>query len=93
MASTSHYAYSPLPLPASANPEYFAEFGRRVEGFDASQISHEQMTEIIERLYKVGAEYHGSSLLTIYILHSVALYTTVQRVAAHSEAAIRIDTC
>lgn len=53
MASTSHYSYSALSLPHSANPKYFDALGRRVEGFDASVVSEEQMAEIIDMLYKV----------------------------------------
>jgi len=63
MASTSHYTYSPIPLPSSANPKYFTELGRRVDGFDASTVSQEQMVEIIDMLYKVIV--HPRSFLRI----------------------------
>ncbi|CAD6587475.1 MAG: hypothetical protein TREMPRED_004764 [Tremellales sp. Tagirdzhanova-0007] len=52
MTSTLHYAYTPLPLPSSANPKYFSELGRRVEGFDPSNLSEKQMAEIINMLYR-----------------------------------------
>ncbi|ORY35067.1 taurine catabolism dioxygenase [Naematelia encephala] len=52
MAATTHFKYSPIPPPPTANPTYFAEFGRQVQGFDPSTVSEEQMNEIIDMLYK-----------------------------------------
>ncbi|KAF8333240.1 uncharacterized protein EI90DRAFT_3053541 [Cantharellus anzutake] len=43
----------PLPLPASANPAYFSEFGREVRGVDPGNIDTETFKEIEELLYKV----------------------------------------
>ena len=50
--ATTAFTYSPLPLPASANPKYFKNLGRRVEGFNPDTVTPEQMDEIIEMLYK-----------------------------------------
>jgi hypothetical protein len=47
-------SYSPISLPPSANPAYFKDFGRRVDGFDPASVTDEQMAEIIDSLYTVG---------------------------------------
>lgn len=39
-------AIVPLPLPASANPEYFKNFGREVQGIDLENISDDQLEEV-----------------------------------------------
>lgn len=44
---------APLPLPASADPSKFTEFGREVKGVDPGNLSPEQFKEIEELLYKV----------------------------------------
>ena len=46
-------ALAPLPLPASANPTYFSEFGREVRGVDPGNIDPETFKEIEGLLYKV----------------------------------------
>ncbi|KAJ7625839.1 Clavaminate synthase-like protein [Roridomyces roridus] len=46
---------SPLPLPASADPSKFAEFGREVIGVDPGNLSPEQFSEVREALYKYDA--------------------------------------
>jgi hypothetical protein len=62
--STAHYTYSPLPLPASANPKYFTDLGRKVEGFKPDAVTPEQMGEIVEMLYKVrDTVYDSGSIL------------------------------
>jgi hypothetical protein len=53
MASTSHYTYSPLPLPPSANSKYFSELGRKVDGYNPEDVTPEQLAEIVDMLYKV----------------------------------------
>lgn len=52
MAAT--LSYSPVPLPASAAPEYFESFGRVVQGFDPASYTPEQMKEIVDKLYEVS---------------------------------------
>ncbi|WVQ74627.1 hypothetical protein IAR50_004228 [Cryptococcus sp. DSM 104548] len=55
MVSTSnptHFSYKPVPLPPTANPDMFHEFGRQVEGFDPETVTDEQMDEIVDQLYK-----------------------------------------
>jgi hypothetical protein len=54
MASSSTLTYSPIPLPPSANPQYFQELGRKVEGFNPEDVSSEQMAEIVDMLYRVN---------------------------------------
>ncbi|WWD20010.1 hypothetical protein CI109_104483 [Kwoniella shandongensis] len=50
--ATTHFTYSPIPLPASANPTHFKDFGRKVDGFDPDKVDDAQMEEIIDALYK-----------------------------------------
>lgn len=46
----------PLPLPPSADPSKFVEFGREVKGVDPATLDpgSERFTEIHDALYKVG---------------------------------------
>lgn len=44
---------APLPLPPSADPSKFVDFGREVKGVDPGQLTDEQFKEIQELLYKV----------------------------------------
>jgi len=43
----------PLPLPASADPSKFADFGREVKGVNIGEFTPESFKEIEEALYKV----------------------------------------
>ena len=43
----------PLPLPASADPSKFADFGREVKGIHPGKLTPEQFKEISDLLYKV----------------------------------------
>lgn len=47
------FELSPLPLPPSADPAAFADFGRQVKGVDPSNLSDAQFKELEEALYKV----------------------------------------
>jgi xanthine dioxygenase len=45
---------SPLPLlPPSANPAYFADFGRELHGVDPGNLDKALFSEIEKLLYKV----------------------------------------
>lgn len=46
-------AVAPLPLPPSADPSKFAEFGREVKGVNPGALSPEEFKEIEQLLYKV----------------------------------------
>jgi hypothetical protein len=46
---------SPLPLPASADPSKFSEFGREVKGVDPGKLSEEDFKQIHDLLYKVAS--------------------------------------
>ena len=48
----------PLPLPASADNSRFTDFGRQVIGLHPGKLTPEELTEIQEALYKVGACRH-----------------------------------
>lgn len=43
----------PLPLPPSADPSKFAQFGRQVQNVDPGNLTPEQFKEIEQLLYKV----------------------------------------
>lgn len=51
---TTAFTYHPLPLPSTANPVYFKDLGRRVEGFNPETVTPEQMEEIKDKLYAVS---------------------------------------
>lgn len=44
---------SSLPLPETADPSKFADFGREVKGVDPGTMSPEQFEQVKEALYKV----------------------------------------
>jgi hypothetical protein len=44
---------APLPLPPSADPSKFSDFGREVIGLDAGNLTPEQFKQVEELLYKV----------------------------------------
>lgn len=44
---------APLPLPPSADPSKFANFGREVKNVDPGNLTDEQFKEVEELLYKV----------------------------------------
>lgn len=55
---TSTYAtmaieLAPLPLPPSADPSKFTEFGKEVKGVNPGELTPEQFKEIEKLLYKV----------------------------------------
>ncbi|KAF8552332.1 Clavaminate synthase-like protein [Imleria badia] len=43
---------TPLPLPASADPSYFVNFGREVKGVNPGELTQAQFSEIYDALYK-----------------------------------------
>jgi len=45
---------TPLPLPASADPSYFVDFGREVKGVSPGDLTQAQFAEIHDALYKVS---------------------------------------
>ncbi|KLO20172.1 Clavaminate synthase-like protein [Schizopora paradoxa] len=53
-----------LPLPSSADPSKFADFGREVKGVDPGQLTDEQFKEIQELLYKHDALLFRNTNLT-----------------------------
>lgn len=91
MASTNQFTYAPIPLPPSANPKYFTDLGRRVEGFDPSTVSDDQMAEIVDQLYKVGALHETTTASEPDL--AVAFHIALQRPQAHTETAVRHDPC
>lgn len=46
---------TPLPLPASADPSYFVDFGREVNGVSPGELTPAQFSEIYDALYKVSS--------------------------------------
>lgn len=52
---SNHFNYKPIPVPPSADPAMFKDFGRQVEGFEPDNVTSEQMEEIMDMLYKARA--------------------------------------
>jgi hypothetical protein len=52
-----------FPLPPSANPKYFTEFGREVKGVNPAELTPDQFKEIEQLLYKVSS---NSPILVAY---------------------------
>ncbi|KAG8693325.1 hypothetical protein FRC09_010586, partial [Ceratobasidium sp. 395] len=55
---------APLPLPASADPSKFKQFGREVIGLDVGNLTPEQFKEVEELLYKHSALLFRNTSLT-----------------------------
>lgn len=55
----------PLPVPASANVEKLADFGREVKGVNPAEFTPEEFKEIEQALYKVRL----SSSCTFMVTH------------------------
>lgn len=53
--ASNHFKYKPIPIPPSADPAKFKDFGRQVEGFEPDNVTSEQMEEIMDMLYRVRA--------------------------------------
>lgn len=70
---------TPLPLPASADPSYFVDFGREVKGVDPGQLTPAQFTEIYDALYKVSFPSPRSQrhVLTTHHQHGALLFRNV----------------
>jgi len=65
--------FVPLPLPASAEPSAFKDFGREVKGLDAGNLTPEQFAEVEEALYKVRVfiYVHKRTLLTCFLVFCI----------------------
>jgi xanthine dioxygenase len=50
-----------LPLPPSADPSKFADFGRQVTGVHPGNFTPDEFNAIREALYKVRRRHHASS--------------------------------
>ncbi|KAF9235131.1 taurine catabolism dioxygenase [Melanogaster broomeanus] len=55
---------TPLPLPASADPSKFVDFGREVQGVNPGELTPAQFAEIHDALYKHGALLFRDVILT-----------------------------
>jgi len=55
---------TPLPLPASADPSYFVDFGREVKGVNPGELTPAQFAEIHDALYKHGVLLFRDVVLT-----------------------------
>ncbi|KAI6015667.1 Clavaminate synthase-like protein [Pisolithus marmoratus] len=55
---------APLPLPASADPSKFADFGREVKGVEPGNLSPEQFSGVYEALHKHSALLFRNVILT-----------------------------
>ena len=50
---TMAIAVAPLPLPPSADPSRFADFGKEVKGVNPGALTPEEFKEVEQLLYKV----------------------------------------
>lgn len=67
-----------LPLPPSANPAHFADFGKEVKGVHPGELTPEQFKEIEQLLYKVCEPRYYFVLIFLTFVgckqHSVLLF-------------------
>lgn len=71
--------FLPLPLPASADPASFVDFGRQVKGIHPGELTPETFPEIRDALYKHGALLFRDVVLTPeqqYALTKVRLFNS-----------------
>jgi hypothetical protein len=52
---------TPLPLPTSADPSKFTEFGREVKGVNPGNLTAEQFNDVQDALYKVRKAMAGGA--------------------------------
>lgn len=66
----------PLPLPASADPSKFVDFGREVKGVNPGSLSPELFEEVKDALYKVISKslYPTSKFHSILSCYSMMRY-------------------
>jgi hypothetical protein len=55
LSATMAIELTPLPLPASADPSYFVDFGREVKGVNPGELTPAQFAEIYDALYTVSS--------------------------------------
>jgi len=72
---------SPLPLPPSADPNAFADFGGRVDGVDPSNLSQDEFRQLEQALYK-----HSILLFKNVTLNPEAQYTLTKAFDPASES-------
>ena len=62
----------PLPLPSSADPSKFKDFGREVRGVHPGRLTDEEFKEIEQLLYKVCVTFPGLPCIAHLSLSRVA---------------------
>ena len=68
---------APLPLPPSADPSKFTEFGREVKGVNPGTLTAEQFKEVEELLYKVRRPHRLYPFVSNNLQHSALLFRNV----------------
>lgn len=72
------FEYVPLTLPASADPSFFATFGKEVKGVtDPGNLTSEQFNELQDALYKVRSAIVIAFILETYAYRHPTMYSTV----------------
>lgn len=83
---------APLPLPPSADPSKFVDFGREVIGLDAGNLTPEQFKQVEELLYKVCETIlRSDTRVLIASHHPIAQCPLVPQHLVIARAAIPID--
>jgi len=83
---------TPLPLPASADPSKFVDFGREVKGVDPGNLTPEQFAEVYDALYKVRLTATSSNSKVIHMrCVQPAQRSPFPECVSHPRAAVCLD--
>lgn len=83
---------APLPLPASADPTKFTDFGREVKGINPGTLTPEQFKEIEQLLYKVRHDRTSSQVHSVdYMRANTAFGSTLPQRRPHARTAVCSD--
>lgn len=77
-----------LSLPPSANPKYFADFGKEIKEVNPAELTPEQFKEIEQLLYKVFSSLCISMARTHLVTTKLAFHLAVPQRHCVARAAI-----
>src|ERR1700753_3005703 len=79
----------PLPLPPSADPSKFRDFGREVRGVHPGKLTDDEFKEIEQLLYKVCAAASVSLMLSRSVVRRAARCTPLQKHLSPTRGAVQ----
>ena len=79
----------PLPLPSTADPSKFEDFGREVRGVHPGRLTDEEFKEIEQLLYKVCVAHLTSHVLPCLSAHRAARCTALQEHRSLTRGAVQ----